>query len=65
MHHLRVLPQLAVQRKGLWLSSACVCRQIESVPKPPRMRPLEAQLAAIADRRQLGLYDSRYHSTQA
>ena len=41
-----------------------VRRQDVSLPRPPQMRPLDAQLTAIADRRQLGLFDSRYHSTQ-
>ena len=29
----------------------------------PALRPLEAQLS-IANRRQLGMYDARFHSTQ-
>ena len=29
----------------------------------PALRPLEAQLAALGDRRYLGMYDARFHST--
>ena len=38
-------------------------RSLALPPPTPAMRPLEAQLS-IANRRQLGMYDARFHSTQ-
>lgn len=38
-------------------------RVVESARPGPEVRPLHAQLAAIGDRRMLGMYDARFHST--
>ena len=36
---------------------------VKSVRAKQEVRPLDAQLAAIGDRRYLGMYDARFHST--
>lgn len=36
---------------------------VDAVKSRPAVRPLEAQLAALGDRRYLGMYDARFHST--
>ena len=38
-------------------------RVVNSARSRPEVRPLDAQLAAIGDRRYLGMYDARFHST--